>query len=146
MDNIKCIGVSGRPTQHPACLVCFSRVLSNGETLASGSATFDRMMGNQLTVNQRPAKLMTNWNSFNIGSAGKVVFAQPSVTSIALNLITSATEIFAQFSVNGQVAIVSPNGIVFGAGSQVSASSVIGYVLRDGNDGNNYNIIEQPKH
>ena len=101
--------------------------LPTGESVASGSATFDRTVTNQLTVNQSGSKLITNWNSFDIGSNGKVVFAQPDAASIALNRVTtgSPTEIFGQLSANGQLVLVNPNGISFGAGSQVSAASIV---------------------
>ncbi len=101
--------------------------LPTGESVASGSATFDRTVTNQLTVNQSTPKLITNWNSFDIGSAGSVNFVQPNAASIALNRVItgSPTEIFGQLSGNGQLVIVNPNGITFGAGSQVSAASVV---------------------
>ena len=101
--------------------------LPTGESVASGSATFDRTVLNQLTVNQSSSKLITNWNSFDVSSGGKVIFAQPDASSIALNRVTSgsATQISGQVSANGQLVIVNPNGITFGAGSQVSASGIV---------------------
>ncbi len=105
--------------------------LPTGENVTSGSASFDRSVANQLTVNQSSSKLITNWNSFDVGSNAQVVFAQPDVGSVALNRVTSGspTEIFGQVSANGQLMIVNPSGIVFGAGSQVSAASVLASVL-----------------
>ena len=104
-----------------------ANALPTGESVASGSATFDRTVSNQLTVNQSTAKLITNWNSFDIGSNGKVIFAQPDAASIALNRVTtgSPTEIFGQLSANGQLVLVNPNGITFGAGSQTSAAAIV---------------------
>ena len=116
--------------------------LPAGEKVASGRATFDRSISNQLTVNQSSSKLITNWNSFDVGANGKVVFAQPDAGSIALNRVSSgsATQIFGQVTANGQLVLVNPNGITFGAGSQVSAASIIGSVLNiqdsDFNSGN----------
>lgn len=108
-----------------------SNALPSGENVASGSATFDRSVNNQLTVNQGSTKAIINWNSFDVGSNGKVIFDQPDTSSIALNRVTSAspTEIFGQVTANGQLFIVNPNGITFGAGSQVSASSLLASVL-----------------
>lgn len=104
-----------------------ANALPTGESVASGSATFDRTVSNQLTVNQLSSRLITNWNSFDVGSAATVTFAQPNAASIALNRVTSAspTEIFGQLSANGQLIVVNPNGITFGAGSQVSAAAVV---------------------
>jgi filamentous hemagglutinin family protein len=106
-------------------------VLPSGESLASGTATFDRSVINQLTVNQSTSKLITNWSSFDIGTGGKVIFAQPDASSIALNRVSSgsASQIAGQLSANGRLVIVNPNGITFAAGSQVSAASIIGSVL-----------------
>jgi filamentous hemagglutinin family protein len=108
-----------------------ANALPSGESIASGSATFDRTVSNQLTVNQSSSKLITNWNSFDVGSGATVQFAQPDASSIALNRVTSgsASEIFGQVTANGQLVIVNPNGVTFGAGSQVSAASIIGSVL-----------------
>lgn len=101
--------------------------LPTGESIASGSATFDRSMANQLTVNQSTSKLINNWNSFDIGSAATVNFVQPDAASIALNRVTSAspTEIFGQLNANGQVFIVNPAGITFGLGSQANTGALL---------------------
>ena len=64
--------------------------LPSGESVASGSAIFDRSVANQLSVNQSTSKLITNWNSFDIGSAATVNFVQPDAASMALNRVTSA--------------------------------------------------------
>ena len=105
--------------------------LPTGETVVSGRATFDRSVDKQLTINQSTNKLITNWNSFNVGSAAKVVFAQPNTNSIALNRISSgsATEVFGQVTANGRLVLVNPNGIAFGGRSQVSANALIASVL-----------------
>lgn len=102
-----------------------------GESVVSGTAGFDRSMANQLTVNQSTSKLITNWNSFDVGSSGKVVFAQPDASSIALNRITTGTasQIFGQLDANGQVFIVNPAGITFGAGSQVNVGGLLASTL-----------------
>ena len=108
-----------------------ANTLPTGESVAVGTATFDRSVINQLTVNQSGNKLITNWNSFDVGSAAQVVFVQPDAASIALNRVASgsASEIFGRVTANGQLAIVNPNGITFGAGSQVNAASLVASAL-----------------
>ena len=108
-----------------------ANALPTGESVSFGSATFDRTVANQLTVNQSTTPLITDWNSFNVGSSAKVIFSQPTATSVAVNRITSgsATEIFGQVTANGQLVIVNPNGITFGAGSQVSAAAITASVM-----------------
>lgn len=105
--------------------------LPTGESVVSGRATFDRSVDKQLTVNQSTNKLITNWNSFDVGSAAKLSFIQPNSNSIALNRVTSGspTEVFGQVTANGRLVLVNPNGIAFGRYSQVSANALIASVL-----------------
>src|SRR5882724_12538473 len=83
--------------------------------------------GNLLTVNQATDKATLNWKSFDISADGKVQFQQPSANSVALNRIYQQTpsSIFGQLTANGQIYLVNPNGIVFGATSKVNASGLI---------------------
>ena len=106
--------------------------LPTGEVIpaASGSATFDRSVTNQLTVNQSSNTLITNWTGFNIGSSAKVIFNQPGTSSIALNRISGGTtEIFGQLSSNGQLMLVNPAGFTFGATAQVNVGSLVASVF-----------------
>jgi filamentous hemagglutinin family protein len=121
--------------------------LPTGEVIpgGGGSATFDRSVTNQLTVNQSSAKLISNWDSFDIGSNSKVIFNQPDTASIALNRISgNATEIFGQLSSNGQLLLVNPAGITFGAGSQVNVGSLVASTLGISDsdfNGGNYQFV-----
>ena len=102
--------------------------LPTGEVIpgGGGSATFDRSVTNQLTVNQSSSKLITNWTGFNIGSSAKVIFNQPDASSIALNRVTGGTsEIFGQLSSNGQLMLVNPAGFTFGSTAQVNVGSLV---------------------
>lgn len=104
--------------------------LPTGESVASGNASFDRSVSNQLTVNQSSAKLISNWTGFNIGSSAKVIFNQPDASSIALNRVTGGTsEIFGQLSSNGQLMLVNPAGFTFGSTAQVNVGSLVASVF-----------------
>lgn len=106
--------------------------LPTGEVIpgGGGSATFDRSVTNQLTVNQSSSKLITNWTGFNIGSNAKVIFNQPDANSIALNRISGGTtEIFGQLNSNGQVFLVNPAGFTFGSTAQVSVGALVASVF-----------------
>lgn len=101
-----------------------------GEKVISGNATFSRNIDGAdrlLVVNQRTDKLITNWDSFDIAKTGKVIFAQPTSSSIALNRVTSSSvsEILGTLDANGQIFLVNPNGITFGSSAQVRAASII---------------------
>ena len=121
------LGLAGLLAAGTAFATPAVNALPTGEVVASGTASFDRSVSNQLTVNQSSAKLISNWNSFDIGSAATVNFVQPDAASMALNRIGTgtATEIFGKLNANGQVFIVNPAGITFGLGSQVSTGSLL---------------------
>jgi filamentous hemagglutinin family protein len=94
--------------------------------VTSGKATATQS-GNTLTVSQASSQAILNWSSFNVSADGKVVFQQPTSTSIALNKIyqASPSSIFGQLSANGQIYLINPNGFVFGANSSVNVAGLI---------------------
>lgn len=103
-------------------------------TAACGSASFVTAgkatavaAGSSLTVNQTSADVVLNWQSFNISADGKVTFAQPSATAIALNNIfqSSPSQIFGALSANGRVFLLNQNGIIFGPNAQVNVGSLL---------------------
>ena len=106
------------------------RALPSLNNIASGTATLATATGS-LTVNQTSDKLIANWNSFDVGVNSKVTFNQPNTSSIALNRISGAapSEIFGRVLANGQLILVNPTGLTFGAASQVNAASVIASTL-----------------
>ncbi|MEI2302436.1 two-partner secretion domain-containing protein [Ensifer sp. MJa1] len=110
--------------------------LPTGGAVVSGSGTISTQ-GSTLTVHQTSDRLVTNWNSFSIGGGNSVVFQQPSSSSVALNRVTGVepSQIQGSLSANGQVFLVNPNGIVFGAGSQVNTTALVASTL-DIADGN----------
>src|SRR5271156_4601337 len=60
-----------------------------GTWVSSGQATHSQS-GSQLSISQQTSTATLNWSSFNIGAGGKVVFNQPTSSSIALNRIFDA--------------------------------------------------------
>ena len=94
--------------------------------VSSGTATAQQS-GNTLTVKGLSNSAVLNWYSFNIGADGKVVFQQPSATSVALNRIyqASPSSIFGSISANGQIYLVNPNGFVFGPHSTVNVGGLL---------------------
>jgi filamentous hemagglutinin family protein len=89
--------------------------------------------GTLVTVNQTSAKAMLNWTSFNVGPKTRLVFNQSAGGAAAsswtvLNRIqgsTSPSEIFGAITAPGQVLILNPNGVLFGAGAQVNLHSLV---------------------
>ncbi|MFX6899795.1 filamentous hemagglutinin N-terminal domain-containing protein, partial [Acinetobacter baumannii] len=64
-------------------------------------------------------------------SGEKVNFVQPSASAIAVNRIqdVNATQFMGQLNANGQVYLINPNGILFGAGAQVNVGSLVASTL-----------------
>jgi len=82
---------------------------------------------NTLTVNQQSQQAILNWATFNIGSNATVNFVQPSSSAVALNRVTTGggSEIYGQLNANGNVFLVNPNGVLFGAGAQVNVGGLV---------------------
>ena len=98
--------------------------LPTGPTVGAGSATFTTS-GGTLTI-QNSNNAIINWQGFSIGAGETARFVQPSSSSAVLNRVVTAnpSSIFGSLTSNGNVFLVNPNGIVFGAGSQVSAGGL----------------------
>jgi len=98
--------------------------------VTTGAATATES-GKTLSVNQTTNTATLNWSSFNIGSGGKVVFTQPSSTSIALNRIfdTNPSAIYGTLTANGQIYLINGNGILFGPGATVNVAGLLASTL-----------------
>ncbi|VFM97337.1 MAG: filamentous hemagglutinin family N-terminal domain-containing protein [Candidatus Kentron sp. G] len=99
--------------------------LPTGAQVVSGSAQIHQA-GSEMTIDQGTNKLITNWQSFDIGANAGVTFNQPTTSSVALNRVSgqSPSQIFGRLSANGQVMLVNPSGVVFGQGSQVNVGGI----------------------
>jgi filamentous hemagglutinin family protein len=104
--------------------------LPAGGVITSGSASISQTNG-ALRVQQASARIVTNWDSFSIGSKASVEFVQPSKHAVALNRVVGASpsEILGRLSANGQVFLVNPNGIVFGNGARVDVGGIVASTL-----------------
>lgn len=108
-----------------------AQALPSGARVTSGAATFNQQ-GAALTVVQSSNKLVTNWQNFDIGSAAKVEFVQPSASAVALNRVTgsnAASQIFGVLKSNGRIFLVNPNGILFGASARVDTGALVASTL-----------------
>lgn len=101
-----------------------------GGQVTAGSGAISQTAGNT-TVNQSSQNLSLNWQTFNVGAHEAVNFVQPNTAAIAVNRIadTSASQILGSLNANGQVYLVNPNGIVFGAGAQVNVGGLVASTL-----------------
>jgi filamentous hemagglutinin family protein len=110
--------------------------LPQGETVVSGTASFDRSQADQLTVNQGTDKLIVDYQSFSIGQPELVKFLQPSTSSVALNRVVGGdpSSILGSLQSNGIIYLINPNGVVFGPGSQVDVGGLVASALNITND------------
>jgi filamentous hemagglutinin family protein len=93
-------------------------------TVLKGSAA-------QMTV-RNSAGAILNWDSFSIGAQAGVHFQQADAASKVLNRVTGSdpSAIFGSLTSNGQVWLLNPNGVLFGAGSRVDVAGLVASTLR----------------
>jgi filamentous hemagglutinin family protein len=105
----------------------FAQTLPQGGNVVGGSGTIQQTAPNQLTINQSTQKLAIDWQSFSVGTNDIVRFEQPSTSAVALNRVLNGdpSQIYGQIQANGQVVIMSPNGIVFGPNSRVDVNALV---------------------
>lgn len=105
--------------------------LPTGGTVVQGSATISTPAANAMRIDQASDKLITNWQSFDIGEGYSVSFNQPSATSVALNRVlgSDGSRIMGQLNANGQVFLVNPNGVLFGRNAEVSVGGLVASTL-----------------
>lgn len=97
-----------------------------GGQVVAGQALITQT-GQQMLVQQNSPKLITNWQSFNVGSQAAVVFQQPGNASVALNRVLAgdASQIMGKLSSNGQVFLINPQGVVFGNTARVDVGGLM---------------------
>jgi filamentous hemagglutinin family protein len=98
--------------------------------LASGNATHIAN-GSTLQIHQTTPGAVLNWSSFDVGTAAKVIFNQPTSTSTTLNEIFAAkpSQIFGMVKANGQIYLINGNGLVFGPKATVNVGGLLASTL-----------------
>jgi filamentous hemagglutinin family protein len=97
-----------------------------GGTVVGGSAAIEQS-GLDTTITQETDRLAVDWASFNVATNERVAFVQPSDSAIALNRILdmNGSQILGRIDANGQVILMNPNGIFFGADATVNVGSLV---------------------
>lgn len=99
-----------------------------GGKVVAGEATITKPNDSTVQINQSSQNAVINWQSFDIAPNETTRFVQPNYNSWTLNRITGdigPSAILGTIQANGNVAIVNPDGIVFGSGSRVDMNSLI---------------------
>lgn len=101
----------------------------NAPAVVSGQASF-HVSGKTLTVTNAPGTII-NWQGFSIAADELTRFLQQSPVSAVLNRVVGAnpSEILGRLQSNGRVFLVNPNGILFGAGSQLDVAGLVASTL-----------------
>jgi filamentous hemagglutinin family protein len=97
-------------------------VAGKGSISQSGSLTALRHSTQSLSI---------DWLSFDVAPHETVDFIQPSASAIAVNRIggNTGSEILGHLESNGQVYLINPNGVLFGAGAQVNVGGLVASTL-----------------
>ena len=100
--------------------------LPEGGSVTSGSGSISQS-GSTLTVTQKSQKMIADWDSFDISRGGTVNFVQPNSQAAALNRIHSgkASTILGNLNANGQIFLINPSGVIFGASAKVNVGGLV---------------------
>jgi filamentous hemagglutinin family protein len=98
----------------------------SGGTVVAGSATIAQA-GTTTTISQSSQRAVINFQSFDVGSEQSVDFQQPSSSAVTLVRVTGpeAAELAGQIDANGQVVLVSREGVTVYQGAELNAAGVI---------------------
>jgi filamentous hemagglutinin family protein len=101
-----------------------------GAQVTSGAGAVTQS-GSTTTITQSSQNLSLSWKSFNVGTTETINFVQPSATAIAVNRIydTNGSQILGRMNANGQVFLINPNGVLFGAGAQINVGGLVASTL-----------------
>lgn len=97
--------------------------------VVAGGVSVDNTSGiGNVVVTQTTNQGVVNWQNFNIGKTESTQFVQPSTNSVTLNRVTgdaNPSQILGSLTANGKIAIVNPNGVVFGRDSKVDVAGLV---------------------
>lgn len=101
-----------------------------GPNVVRGSATINQSVPGNLNITNSPGAII-NWQGFSIQQNEVTRFLQQNNQSAVLNRVIGAdpSQIMGQLISNGQVLLINPNGILFGAGSMVDTAGFLASTL-----------------
>ncbi|MCC4309647.1 filamentous hemagglutinin N-terminal domain-containing protein [Alcanivorax marinus] len=83
--------------------------------------------GVETIINQLSNKAVINWNDFSIDPGELVKFIHQASTDVTLNRVTGDTvsQIKGALTANGNIFLINPNGIVFGATAEIDVAGLL---------------------
>ncbi|VAX32509.1 Large exoproteins involved in heme utilization or adhesion, partial [hydrothermal vent metagenome] len=101
--------------------------LPTDPSVRAGDVTIHQHTSGALEIHQATDKAIIDWRSFSIPENERVDFLLPSASGVTLNRVTGnePSAIFGKLTSNGNLFLINPNGILFGAGSQVDVRGLL---------------------
>ncbi len=98
--------------------------LPSGAVIQQGQAVITQT-DNVMNIQQNSSRLVTDWNTFNIGSDAIVNFLQQR-SDLALNRVLSGdpSQILGQLNAQGTVILANPAGVLFGNSARIDVGSL----------------------
>ncbi|WP_137172709.1 YDG domain-containing protein [Massilia sp. HP4] len=109
----------------PGMALAQESTLPSGLQVTSGMASL-QTAGKQMTIANSPNAVL-DWQSFSIGAGNGVHFQQANAASKVLNRVVGndPSTILGSLSSNGEVWLVNPNGVLFGAGARIDVGALV---------------------
>ncbi|NBU26517.1 MAG: filamentous hemagglutinin N-terminal domain-containing protein, partial [Gammaproteobacteria bacterium] len=97
---------------------------------STGSTVFATVDGNTANIQTNAQRMVIDWQSFNIGEGHRVNFLLPDRASIAVNRVRGVgsefvSRIDGDLWSNGNVWLLNPNGVFFGATARVDVAGLL---------------------
>lgn len=117
----------------------------NGASIVHGSVSINNGIPGVTSITNSPNAII-NWQGFNINQNEVTRFIQQNSQSAVLNRVIGAdpSQIMGQLLSNGQVYLINPNGILFGANSVIDTAGFLASTLNLSNEdflSGNYHFI-----
>ena len=116
--------------------LAMAQTLPTGGQVVAGNANISQPNAGSMVINQSSDKAIINWQGFSIGANGYVQFVMPGSGSISLNRVVGQdpSSILGHLSSNGQVFLVNPNGVYFGANATVDVAGIVASTMNIRNE------------
>ncbi|NTV95388.1 MAG: filamentous hemagglutinin N-terminal domain-containing protein, partial [Thiobacillus sp.] len=136
--------VTWRPRARVSHLLAMMLAAASGPALAlptdgqvvAGGVGIDQTTDTSLTITQTTDKGIINWRGYSVYENETVTYLQPSTSSVTLNRVTGgdASEILGHIVANGQIFLINPNGVLFGANAQLDVGGMVASTLDISNE------------